>query len=201
MMDCCIKWPVRLAIEHIDDVKLNRIHDVCASRLFTRPMAAIEAADWRPGLVTKSHVGRMESIVLGEWSQLVGQTRCEPEFVRKDHKTFDGCVASGVAQAARSQVLLDGNLPSVAPALALEGAMFVSLAPPAGLNAILQFCYFLLLVQGFIRCWLALPTGVARSDCGARAIYFQICLTAAPVSEPQANAEHVWHRRLPPVER
>jgi hypothetical protein len=47
----------------------------------------------------------------------------------------------------------------------------------------------------------AILTGVARSDCGPRHIYFQICLTAAPVSEPQANAEHVERRRLPPVER
>jgi hypothetical protein len=36
--------------------------------------------------------------------------------------------------------------------------MFVSLAPPAGVNAVLQFCYFLLLVQWFIRCW-------ARASC------------------------------------
>jgi hypothetical protein len=47
-MDCRFKWPLRLAIEHIDDVKLNRIHDVCASRLFIRPLVAIDARRLAP---------------------------------------------------------------------------------------------------------------------------------------------------------
>ena len=73
--------------------------------------------------------------------------------------------------------------------------MFVSLAPPASMNAILQFCCFLLLVQWLIRYWPTLPGGVVRSDCGPRHIYFEICLTAAPVSESQSK----WGARRAPA--
>ena len=76
------------------------------------------------------------------------------EFVRKNHNTFDKYVAPSVApalgMAARCQVLIARDLSFAAAALRRDGTMFVSRAP-VGVNEILQFCYFILLVQWFIR--------------------------------------------------
>ena len=153
-------------------------------RLFL-PWRSTDAADWPLRVVTKSHVSRMESIGC--------PNGLEPAFVRKDHKTFDGCVALSWRAAWRRGRRSDemGICPPCRPHRQ-RTARYLSRSPrPRNVNTILRFCYFHLLVQWLIRCGPALFWGCGAIRLRSASHLFRNLPHRGPVSASQANGEHV----------